>query len=254
MYRGIEKKWMFTIERIWYPTGNENSKADVIRLLRVRQPLKKFFVHCSPFETVLTDITRSTEDILSSATKTIKYEVKKCEKEEVVIEFFTAKDLVNNMEVVDDFERAYLEFAKTVNVKMVNDAYQRSKLDNEIACDTILISKAVKDGVTVYHVYSCGGQESCLLYSVSNFRDDASKKNLAGRMNKLLHIKDMEWFREHGYTLYDWGNINSSETPNGIAKFKMSFGGEVVTLYNLFVGNSCKGKLFVLAYKLKGLI
>ena len=68
-------------------------------------------------------------------------------------------------------------------------------------------------------------------------------------MNKLLHIKDMEWFRERGYLLYDWGNIHSSQNPNGIDKFKMSFGGEIVTVYNSFVGNSLLGKLLVSLYK-----
>ena len=114
-----------------------------------------------------------------------------------------------------------------------------------------MLSKAKKDGVDVYHVYFCGGEESCLCYSVSNYRDDSSKRNLAGRMNKLLHVKDMQWFKDKGYSLYDWGNISSSDTPNGIDKFKMSFGGDVVTLYNSFVGNSIKGKLLLLAYKIK---
>ena len=89
-----------------------------------------------------------------------------------------------------------------------------------------------------------------LNYSVSNFRMDPSKRNLAGRMNKLLHIKDMDWFRERNYTLYDWGNISSSQNPNGIDIFKMSFGGDVVTVYNSFVGNSFLGRLLVVLYKL----
>ena len=60
----------------------------------------------------------------------------------------------------------------------------------------------------------------------------------------------MDWFREHGYVLYDWGNISSSTNPNGIDKFKMSFGGEVVTVYNSFVGNTLLGKILVVLYKI----
>ena len=176
----------------------------------------------------------------------------KCEKEDVIVSFYTAKDLAINISIINEFERAYLAFAKTIQVKMVDNAYSRSKILNQIECGTIMLSRAEKDGVDVYHVYFCGGKESCLCYSVSNYRDDNSKRNLAGRMNKLLHAKDMIWFKEKGYTLYDWGNISSSENPNGIDKFKISFGGDVVTLYNSFVGNSIKGKLLVLAHKLKG--
>ena len=156
--------------------------------------------------------------------------------------------------MVDEFEAAYLEFARSLNIEMVTKAYQRSKVDNGILTNSALLSKAEKDGVTVYHFYACGGKECCLEYSVSNYRDDSTKRNLAGRMNKLLHVKDMEWFRENGYKLYDWGNINSSENPDGISKFKMSFGGEIVTLYNSFVGNTLKGRLLVKLLKLKSKI
>lgn len=237
------------MERIWF-SDKEKSNADVVRYNRIMLPVKGAFVHNSSSETVFSDLTKSTEEILADSTKTVKYEVNKCEKEDVNITFYTAADLKNNKALVDEFETAYIDFAKDLNLKEVEDAYKRSKIDNFIDCDCILLSKAEKDGVSVYHVYACGGQECSLNYSVSNFRIDPSKRNLAGRMNKLLHIKDMEWFRDRGYTLYDWGNISSSNNPNGIDKFKMSFGGEVVTVYHAFVGNSFIGKILVTLYKL----
>lgn len=249
MFRGLEKKGFYTMERIWF-SGKEKSSADIVRYNRTLQPMSGRFVHCVAAETVFSDLKKSTEEILASSTKTIKYEVNKCEKEDINIFFYTASDLKNNGALVDEFETAYLDFAKDLGLKEVEEAYQRSKVDNYIECDCILLSKAEKDGVSVYHVYSCGGQECVLNYSVSNFRINPSKRNLAGRMNKLLHIKDMDWFREHGYTIYDWGNISSSENPNGIDKFKMSFGGEQVTVYHSFVGNTLLGKLLVIFYKL----
>lgn len=252
MFRGLEKKKSYTLERIWFATTDVSSEADIIRYLRIEQPQKVFFSQSQSLETVITDLTKPIDDILSSATKTVRYEVNKCEKEDVAISFFTAEELKDNEAIVNEFETAYLDFAKTINVKMVDDAYSRSKILNEIDCGTILLSKAEKDGVDVYHVYFCGDKETCLCYSVSNYRDDSTKRNLAGRMNKLLHVKDMEWFKSRNYKVYDWGNISSSENPNGIDKFKMSFGGKVVTLYNSFVGNTLKGKLLVLGYKLKG--
>lgn len=249
MFRGIEKKGFYTMERIWF-SDKEKSKADVVRYNRIEKPIKGFFVHNASAETVYNDLTKSKEEILAASTKTVKYEVNKCEKEDITIYFYTAADLRENKKMVDEFETAYLNFAKELELKEVIKAYQRTKLDNFIDCDCILLSKAEKEGVSVYHVYSCGGQECCLNYSVSNFRIDPSKRNLAGRMNKLLHIRDMDWFRAHGYTLYDWGNISSSETPNGIDKFKMSFGGDVVTVYHSFVGNTLLGKLLVTLYKI----
>lgn len=250
MFRGIEKKGFYTMERIWF-SDREKSNADVVRYIRTLQPVSGSFVHCVPVETVFSDLTKSTEEILAGSTKTIKYEVNKCEKEGINITFYTAADLKRDKILVNEFETAYLDFAKELGLKEVEEAYRRSKVDNFIECDCILLSKAEKAGVSIYHVYACGGHECALNYSVSNFRIDPSKRNLAGRMNKLLHIKDMDWFRKHGYTLYDWGNISSSENPNGIDKFKMSFGGEVVKVYNSFVGNSLLGKLLVTIYKLR---
>ena len=70
-----------------------------------------------------------------------------------------------------------------------------------------------------------------------------------GPFNIFQHIRDMDWFREHGIVIYDWGNISSSVRPNGIDRFKMSFGGKVTTVYNTFVGNTFLGKILVLLYK-----
>ena len=39
--------------------------------------------------------------------------------------------------------------------------------------------------------------------------------------------------------------ISSKDQPNGIDKFKMSFGGEVVQLKNCIFANSIKGKFYV---------
>ena len=252
MFKGLEKTKIYTLERIWFATGAVLSDADIIRYLRIKAPMKGFFTKSSTLETVITDLSKPIDEILAKATKTVRYEVNKCDREGVNISFFTAKDLKESSDILDEFETAYLDFAKSIQVKMVNDAYSRAKILNGIECGTILLSKAEKEGVDVYHVYFCGGEECCLCYSVSNYRNDDTKRNLAGRMNKLLHVKDMEWFKNHGYTLYDWGNIRSSQNPNGIDKFKMSFGGDVVRLYNSFVGNTIKGKILLLAYKIKG--
>ena len=186
MFRGLEKKGFYTMERIWF-SDKEKSSADVVRYNRTFQPMFGRFVHCVPVETVFSDLKKSTEEILASSTKTIKYEVNKCEREDICISFYTASDLKNNKALVDEFETAYLDFAKDLGLKDVEEAYQRSKIDNYIECDYIFLSKAEKDGVSVYHVYSCGGQECVLNYSVSNFRINPSKRNLAGRMNKFLH-------------------------------------------------------------------
>lgn len=251
MFRVKDKKKFLSIERVWFPDNAIASDVDLIRYLRSKFPQQGFFAVNESIETVLSDIQIETEAILSKCTKTVKYEVNKCAKESVEISFYKAKNLENNPGIVDEFEKAYIDFAKEIEDKSVLSAYSRHKIENMIETDSILISKAEKESITVYHVYSYGEDAACLMYSVSNFRNDSALRNLAGRMNKLLHIQDIQWFRSNGLCTYDWGNISSSTNPNGIDKFKMSFGGDVTTVYNSLVGNSLIGKVITLLYKLK---
>lgn len=251
MFRFKDKVRFLALERVWFTENTVNSEADIIRYLRCRKPRHGLFIDNRPVETVLSDISEDTDTILSKCTKTVKYEVNKCSKEDISINFYTAGELGNNTTLVDEFEKAYIDFATGLEDKSVLAAYNRHKIENMTENDCILISKAEKDSIAVYHVYAWGDGSACLLFSVSNFRNDPSLRNLAGRMNKLLHIRDIEWFREKGVSLYDWGNISSSVNPNGIDKFKMSFGGEVTTVYNALVGNSALGKFVSLMYRLK---
>lgn len=251
MIRSKDKIKFLSLERVWFTDEPIKSQADLIRYLRSNCPKKGFFTVNDPVETVLSEIDIDTDDFLSKCTKTIKYEVNKCAKESVEIGFYKSKDLLEKPEIIDEFEQAYIDFAKDLEDKSVMSAYSRHKIENLIETDCILISKAEKDSINVYHVYAWGDDTACLMYSVSNFRNDPSLRNLAGRMNKLLHVRDIEWLRSNNVKIYDWGNISSSSNPNGIDKFKMSFGGNVVTVYNSLVGNSFMGKMATLMFKLK---
>jgi len=251
MFRSRDKIKFLSLERVWFANTEVKSDADMIRYMRRKYPLQGFSVVNEIAETVFSDIQVETETLLSKCTKTVKYEVNKCAKESVAIHFYNAKDLLHSPEITNEFELAYIDFAKDLEDKSVLAAYSRHKIENMIDSDCILISKAEKESIAIYHVYAWGNDAACLLYSVSNFRNDSSLRNLAGRMNKLLHIRDIEWFRQNGVRIYDWGNISSSTNPNGIDKFKLSFGGEIVTVYNILIGNSILGKIFSLIYKLK---
>lgn len=251
MIRSRDKIKFLSLERIWFANGQVASDADLIRYMRRRSPIKGFFSVNESAETIFSDIQVETDALLSKCTKTVKYEVNKCAKESVDISYYRAADLITDPKIIDEFESAYIDFAKGLEDKSVLSAYSRHKIENMVETDCILISKAEKDSIAVYHVYAWGDNAACLMYSVSNFRNDPSLRNLAGRMNKLLHIRDIEWFRSNDVKIYDWGNISSSTNPNGIDKFKMSFGGETITVYNTLVGNSIIGKLITLLYNIK---
>lgn len=250
----LETQRCFTLERCWFSMENE-TKADLVRYMRVDEPLSGFFVQNDPYKTVWSDLRKTEEEILAETTKTIKYEVNKCLKEDVEVSFVPDKqnpDIIKG--VLDEFEQAYIDFAKSLDNEDLFKAYDRQRLELLKQNGNLMISKATTPGVVVYHVYAWGGEACCLLFSVSTFRSDSSLRNLAGRMNKMLHIKDMRWFRDRGVFWYDWGNISRSGEQAGIDQFKVSFGGEVLEQYNVMKGQSLKGKILVLGRKIKNLI
>lgn len=246
-FNTLERNKLFAVERAWF-SYETKFKTDMVRYMRVPHEVKGTSV-VDPFRTVLSDLRESNEEILSKATKTVKYEVNKCLKENVEVVHFSGEDVTDSL--LKEFEDAYTTFAVGLNNKELLNAYSRGKVDVLRRNGNLLVSKAFVEGINVYHIYAWGGEFSCLLYSVSNFRDDSSLRNLAGRMNKMHHMKDMSWLRDHGVLTYDWGNISRSGKQAGIDQFKVSFGGVIVDQYNILQGRTLKGKLLVWAYKLR---
>lgn len=250
----FEKQQSYSLERCWFSMEHQ-TKADLVRYMRVDEPLGGLFVQSDPFKTVWSDLRKTEEEILAGATKTIKYEVNKCLKEEVTVSFAPEKKGdAFPLAVLDEFEQSYIEFAKSLDNDELLKAYNRHRLEVLLKDGHLLISKAAAPGINVYHVYAWGGEASCLLFSVSNFRSDSSLRNLAGRMNKMLHVKDMRRLRENGVYWYDWGNISRSGSQAGIDQFKVSFGGEIIDQYNVLKGMTLKGKLLVAGRKIKNAI
>ena len=55
----------------------------------------------------------------------------------------------------------------------------------------------------------------------------------------------MLWFKENGYSRYEWGGISNPNEPNGIDRFKSEFGGDVVCYANYIIPCSLRGKIYV---------
>ena len=70
------------------------------------------------------------------------------------------------------------------------------------------------------------------------------KANEIGRMNKYLHWKDIQYFKNNGFSRYEWGGITDPDKPNGIDKFKMEFGGRVIQCNNYIIPISLFGRVY----------
>ena len=65
--------------------------------------------------------------------------------------------------------------------------------------------------------------------------DDQIDRNLIGRANKYLTVKNIEFFKDEGFKIFDFGGYakdTEDESLKGINNYKLLFGGKVVEAVN----------------------
>jgi hypothetical protein len=117
----------------------------------------------------------------------------------------------------------------------------RGLLDMLAGAGMLALSTAVTaDGtLQAWHAYICHRQQGrarCDLSKAAQVDpEDAERRNLMGRLNRLLHFQDMLALREAGFKQYDFGGwYAGTEDPKrlNINRFKEGFGGAVVREYD----------------------
>jgi hypothetical protein len=98
----------------------------------------------------------------------------------------------------------------------------------------------------VYHSYIFDGQRARLLNSFSHdVRPDARLGQVIGRLNRSLHLHDMQKFKEAGVRHYDFGGIATGEmSPQqaNINRFKLNFKGRLVQEFHFTRATSERGR------------
>ncbi|MBQ8472243.1 MAG: hypothetical protein IJ501_01925 [Bacilli bacterium] len=235
---------------IWFKnTLNEGENADIIKAFGVSSNLKNGIK--KEQNTLIINLKDNEDVIYNNINKTVRYEINRCEKENIKFEFYDSSMLKNNSEIVSKFKDCYDNMYKAKGLDTFLNINDFNKyIDSNLLVLTIAVDNENEE--LAYHVYVVTDEKVRLLYSCSNFRSDSSKKSLIGRANKYLHWKDILKFKQENKIEYDFGGINSFTDPNGIDKFKLAFGGEQRKYYNVIYGNSFLGKILVFLYKLKG--
>ena len=76
-----------------------------------------------------------------------------------------------------------------------------------------------------------------LLYSASGRGWTSVPASTVGKANKLLHWHEFQTFSNEHFAIYDWGGLaekTSDGRLDGISKFKLAFGGDVVETSHYF--------------------
>lgn len=196
-------------------------------------------VQCS----FINNLCDETENIWKGLTKTLRYEIKRSEKEAVRVEFINSVNLLENGNtVLHDFSVMYRNMYLS---KGMHAHIGMGELMGYAKSGNLIVSVAYIDETpAVYHSYVFDETHCRLLHSCSLFREEEKEmQNAIGRANKYLHWRDILFFKEMGIIQYDWGGVSSFDNMNGIDTFKMAFGGEAVTYYNIHIACSMKQRI-----------
>ncbi|MES2851253.1 MAG: hypothetical protein V4685_19550 [Bacteroidota bacterium] len=135
---------------------------------------------------------------------------------------------------IDVFVEFFNEFAKKKNTDLV------SKRRMEELGDGIKLSFASHNGeILAVHSYLTDNEAGIVRHHHAATRrlDDQVDKNLIGRANKYLTVKNILYFKEQGYKTFDFGGYAKdtlNESLKGINNYKLLFGGTVVESVNYY--------------------
>lgn len=193
--------------------------------------------------TLVNDLTEDEDSLLSKIKKNCRYEIRRAEREGCYVDYYGVDQNSDYNSVLSGFRTTYNAMFSTKGIS--GYAFNESMIKAGLKAGNVIISVCTSQDSQqkVYHAYLCDGNCTMLLYSASPLWNEGDKDlaNLIGRMNKFLHWKDICWFRNQGYSKYEWGGIWSVDNPNGIDRFKMEFGGEPEIYVNYTIARSLKG-------------
>lgn len=254
MKRVIDKHRWYSVERVLFPQEQiPDSQCDLIRYMRFekQQPMLSAAIEDVAY-TYLTDLSVPAEELIASFSKTVRYEIRRSEKDALSISFYDSEALGEHQEILKDFTATYLHFCELCGNQELKSVLDEGLIQTYIRSHCFLLSAAEFANGKVYHAYFFSESSACLWYSASDFRNQDVDRNLAARANRRLHLEDMKYFQKQGIRSYDWGNVSTknNENPNGIDQFKASFGGTYSENYSYTVGNTLWGRILLFGRKL----
>lgn len=249
MSRFLVRGKYLTTEHIWFEKVLESNITSDYKVIHgCSKEIADFHGYNSNInkqETLISDLNYSEDELFSMLNKTVRNEINRSKREEVYTKVWNSRDIEKNMEILNKFSQMYENMYKEKG--MSGHSLNLNELKEYIKRDAITITTASIDSkIVVFHSYIHDNKHARLLHSCSEFREiDNTMRNAIGRANKYLHWNDFIHFKQIGIEEYDWGGIESFDNPNGIDKFKISFGGLHKVYYNIKFICSWRARLYI---------
>jgi len=169
------------------------------------------------------DLEQNLDIIFANFSKQIRQQSKTAENEGITCHFH---------QQVDEFVGFFNDFAAKKRTDMVS--LRRIKEMGE----NLKLSFAVHNGqILAAHSYLTDKETGMVRHqhSATKRLDENTDRNLIGRANKYLTVKNITHFKEQGFKTFDFGGYakdTNNESLRGINNYKLLFGGTVVISIN----------------------
>lgn len=199
------------------------------------------------FDTLITDLSETEEEIKQHFSKSCKYKVNRAAREDVAVEIIDSNEITDG--IIADFCDFFVLFWESKGSSLSDKEKLKQELAEYRDIGSLTIAYARVNGEkAVYHVHISDDNVARLLHSASLYRlqedEEGNTKNLIGMANRLLHFEEIKHFKLLEKSYYDWGGAGLAEDVLQITEFKKSFGGAPVVYYNFEQVNGFFPKIF----------
>jgi hypothetical protein len=239
----VYQKKFLRIAEYWNGEEPKLAGVDLVRCFQRPQPLAGML--CREFYTILLDLNRTPQQLLSKIKRDTRYEIRRAtDQDHLTYDCGNGRD----EKLFRHFCDYYDDFATRKAQPKMNRAWL-----SLLASAGVLALSQVDDSTgetLVWHAYHRSNHRATLLYSASLFRkfDSSAVRNQIGRANRFQHWQDIKRFQAEGVSVYDFGGWyegNRDEERLRINKFKEKFGGEIAKNYICERALTAKAKVFL---------
>lgn len=243
MVRCEYRKNGIPIEHIWFINEEERHKINVHGLCYYHAVTGNFKGTVKKkMNSLITDLSMDEEELFEQIGKNNRYKIRRAQREGAECKLFSSEEMRKSPDLLNEFEKVY---NKMYEDKQMSVLYNRKQVEGYMDIDAMYFTVGYYENKPcVFHsyVYDEVSRNARLYYSCSTFRSQKDMANMIARINMLLHWHDLCEFKKRGIITYDWGGISCPENPNGIDRFKLEFGGKIVSYWNVmtasnFIGN-----------------
>lgn len=254
------KKYGISLAHVWFATDHEimnkmykSQKADIYYLHGIDlESVEKGYL-LKKQNTLIKDLSLSEEDMFNALGKSLRRHIKKSERDNVVkIEFFDSTEILKDPTLLPVCKHLYekMKSDKGLSSGDFNTplAVEYCKANSLMCALASIEGDPVGFSAVIYHEEYSRAWEGAF-----DFRGGVYDTHILSNAHRELNWKRMLWLKEHGVKYFDFGGIDSFESPNGVSTFKMEFeNNNRVTYNNYLVPGSLLGQIAVRYYSSRG--